>query len=257
MPNEQGLKQVLSPESTQATKNSEDKRRRNEYNLSIDELDPTQIGNMEPAKPTLKDLQLSIEKILTWLNLTASADDIKDLVTKEDFKEMDIRLMAQNHEINQLKDNMRKMKVSLDTLQATMDGQIANNMATGGRPWGHEPGSTTRSTNMVARSVNTQRTENPQRRSLVIEGLGGESNDEMIVALIKTAAAIKVTIYASEVEQIVRMGRRDLNNKRPGPVLVTLSRAILRDSILRKKGGLIGTPDFQQVFINADEAIEV
>ena len=84
-----------------------------------------------------------------------------------------------------------------------------------------------------------------------------ESEPEMVVEFIKLAATLKVIVYAKEVEQVLRMNRRDETNKKPGPVLLTLARNVLRDTILKKKGNLGNTPGFDGVFINADEPFEV
>ena len=46
-------------------------------------------------------------------------------------------------------------------------------------------------------------------------------------------------------------------HKKPGPVLLTLSRIVLRDNILCKKGDLQACPGLNTIFVNADEPIEV
>ena len=109
---------------------------------------------------------------------------------------------------------------------------------------------------MAPDDVNNRRVSPPQRRNLVIEGLPGESEPEMIAEFIKIAAAAGVIVYAKEVEQVVRMIRRDESNKKPGPVLLTLSRMVLRDTLLKKKGDLKKVAGFDKVFINADEPFE-
>ena len=48
-----------------------------------------------------------------------------------------------------------------------------------------------------------------QRRNLVIEGLKGETETEMVTDFIKLSSALNVTVYAMEVEQIVQMNHRD------------------------------------------------
>ena len=68
----------------------------------------------------------------------------------------------------------------------------------------------------------------------------------MVSSVLSIAAAVQV---AKEIEEVVRLNRRDENNKRSGPVVVTLSRPILRDNIQKKKGGLVRVSGFEQVRI--------
>ena len=98
--------------------------------------------------------------------------------------------------------------------------------------------------NMASIEVNKPRSPPAQRRNLIIEGLEGDSDDEIKTAMIKATTAMGVTIYACEIEQVIRMRRRDDTNPKPGPVLATMTRSILCDNILSKKGDLLGLKDF-------------
>ena len=95
-----------------------------------------------------------------------------------------------------------------------------------------------------------------KRRNLVIEGLVGDSDDEMRAATIEIGNVLEMTIYNEEIEEVVHMARIDQANKTPGPVLVTISRPILRNTILHKIGKLMNNDNFEKVFMNADEDIE-
>ena len=53
------------------------------------------------------------------------------------------------------------------------------------------------------------------------------------------------------------MDRRDENNKQPGPVLVTITRVVLKDNMLCYKGKLSSYKGMEKIFINADESIEI
>ena len=64
-------------------------------------------------------------------------------------------------------------------------------------------------------------------------------------------------IYATEIEQVIRLNHRDVNNKKAGLVLATITRVILCDNILQYKGKLMGDVNFGQLFINTDEPLEV
>ena len=228
MSKDQGQKRLLSPESN--TTSFEDKRRRNN-SIEIDDLNPSQVSNMEP-QPTLLDLKKCMNVILTRLDTTVKADDLKQLATKQDLKGIDDRITANNQEISQLRDEMKQLKGNFDQLQTSVDGQIAQNMARVDRSRGHEPGSS--QFNMATSEVNIGRTGSTQRRNLVIEGLTGDNDDEIKATFIGITSAIGVKVYNSEIEQVMRMRRRDDNNKKPGPVLLTLTRIVLRDNILKK-----------------------
>ena len=265
---EQGKKRLLSPGNTISPTNPDDKRRRNN-SLEIEEdLDLTEPKNMEPnrptepaevAEPSMSDLNKKMDIIMTRLNLTALSEDLINLVSKDDLKEFDDRLIAQNQEIGQLRDEMKVLKGNIDVLQSNLDSHVAANLAGSsrlvGRDPGRDPGYTT--SNMAARASNFARLSPPQRRNLVIEGLRGESEEEIMAEFVNLTSVIGVTVYKKEIEQVVRMGRKDEANKKPGPVLLTLTRIVLRDNILKKKGGLLRAQGYEEVFINADEPWEV
>ena len=259
---EQGTKRILSPETINTNSQKEDKRRRND-SLEIVKFDLSQANMMDPEQPerplTLLDIKKSMDIILSRLELTALADDIKNLVSKDDLKELDNQIVAQGHEMNQMKEEMKIMKQDLKTLQSNIDGRLASSLAGGerlvGRDLGRDPRTTT--FNMAASARNNQRVSPTQRRNLVFEGLVGESEAEIVAKVIDIAAKIKVTVYSNEIEQVFRMNRRDESDKRPGPVLVTLTRVVLRDTILKKKGDLSDVNGCERIFINADEPLEI
>ena len=53
------------------------------------------------------------------------------------------------------------------------------------------------------------------------------------------------------------MERRDEKDLRPGPVLATFTRVVLRDAIITKKSSLHKMPDMDKIFINADEPLHI
>ena len=107
--------------------------------------------------------------------------------------------------------------------------------------------------NMAPPTVNNPRAATPQRRNLIIEGQKSESDPDVISGVLAISVAIGVTFYAKEIEQVIRLNRRDDTKKRPRPVLVTVSRAVLPDNIFRKKGDLSKVRGMEQMFVNADE----
>ena len=252
---EQGLKRVLSPESVNITPGKvEDKRRRQDsVDIGKDMMEPTE-GTDTPT--SMSDLKKCMDAMLKRLDSTAKKEDLSDLATKSDLKLLDDRTSAQGQKINQLMNELKSIKTNFDSLQQTVDRDVAVSITGSlGRDPGSEPGRTT--TSMAAGFTNKTGEGLSKRRNLVVEGLRGDSEDEMRSAILEISVALEMTLFNEEIEQVDRMTRRDQTNKAPGPVLITLSRIILRDTFLHKKGKLQGNESFNKVFINADEEIEV
>ena len=232
MSKEQGTKRLLSPESTSST--SEDKRCRND-SIEIDELTPSQvqINEGETEQPlTLADLKKTMDEILTQLSFKASSQDLKGVATKEDIKVLDDRISARGTEISQLRVEMVTLQGKFNELQTNVDSQTAANLTRGAGSRGRDPGSiTTYSPNP---NVNNVRTDLSRRRNLMFEGLTGSNEEEIKASVIAVALAIGVTVYPTEIEYVVRMSRHDQTNVKPGLVLVTLTRIVLYDMILKK-----------------------
>ena len=76
------------------------------------------------------------------------------------------------------------------------------------------------------------------RKNLVIEGLKGASESEILTEFLDITAQLEVLVYKVDVEEIFRMKRRDLNATTPGPVMIKLNRVSLRDRIMQKKANL-------------------
>ena len=96
-----------------------------------------------------------------------------------------------------------------------------------------------------------------KRRNLIIEGLPGNNDTEIKTNIIQLAERLSVTVFPAEIEEVLRMSRRDPNDSRPGPVLVTFARVVLRDAIISKKRRLLDIPGLSTVFINADEPLHI
>ena len=158
------------------------------------------------------------------------------------------------------------MKVKLSTqdddilkLQSSIDECVAANLAL------KEEQNTRRaqapvhgmSTNMAAP---TRKTVDIARRNLITEGLPGGDEGAIYANFLRITSAIKVTIYKSDIEGLSRLLRRDSENKTPGPVLVTMKRAVLRDNILKNKSALMEDPDMsrggQPVALSHENATE-
>ena len=233
-------KRNLSPTTPiSPTAISEEKRRRNQ---SGDDIDSDSVSK----EPTMTDLKTYMDAIMARLNTTA---------TKIDIASINDKITAQNLEIDQLKSRMQKHDEEMKKLQTTIDEGVAARLHRNLESADLRTRLTT--TNMAASDPERSKFTTSTRTNLIIEGLEGDMEEEMIANVIKICASIKITIYASEIEAVTRYKRRDENSKKPGPVNVTLSRALLRDTILRKKNGLKDVPAMQGIFINADEPLEV
>ena len=235
----QGEKRNLSPNAViSPTLNIDDKRRRNE--------DPDNDQNqLIDNEPTMTDLKTAMDAILTRLNTTA---------TKVDVATINDKITAQNCEIEQLKTKMQKHEEEMKKLQTIIDEGVAANLH---RKLQTADQTTRMKTSNMADSGRNQSVPfKSTRRNLIIEGLNGVSEDEMCAQLIKICANIDITLYRSEIEAITRFNRRDNKIAKPGPVLVTITRTLLRDTILQKKNGLQLVEEMQGIFINADEPLE-
>ena len=235
-------KRILSPTTiTSPTAINEEKRRRDETDIIADG-----DGGDSAREPTMLDLKTYMDAIMARLNTTA---------TKVDVSAINDKITAQNIEIDQLKSRMQKHEDDLKKIQATVDEEVAASLQ---RKF-QTADSTTRmiTTNMATDGIDREQRPSSTRRNLIVEGLVGETEDEMCTTLIAVCASIDVTMYKRDIELITRYKRRDETSKKPGPVNVTIALVGLRDNILRKKRDLFGVPEMAEVFINADETLEV
>ena len=196
---------------------------------------------------TMADLKLTLDSITIRLATTA---------TKADITQIDDKVTAQNMEFQQIKMKLTTQEDNIRKLQNTVDECVAANLVLKDELNARQTQAPVRdlSTNMAAP---IRKTVDIARRNLIIEGLPGEDEEAIYANFLKITSAIKVIIYKSDIEGLSRLPRRDRENRTPGPVLVTMTRAVLRDNILKNKAALMEDPDMTGVFINADETKEV
>ena len=196
---------------------------------------------------TMADLKLTLDSIMIRLATTA---------TKADIMQIDDKVTAQNMEIQQIKKTLTTHEVDIRKLQNTVDECVAANLVLKEELNANRVQAPVRelSTNMAAP---TRKTVDIARRNMIIEGLPGEDEEAIYANFLRITSTINVIIYKSDIEGLSRLPRRDRQNKTPGPVLVTMTRAVLRDNILKNKAALMDHPDMTGVFINADETKEV
>ena len=190
-------KRNLSPTTTVSPTincNNEEKRRRNESG----DIDDKVGDNAMYKEPTMTNLKTYMDAIMARLNTTA---------TKIDVASINDRLTAQSVEFEQLRTRLQKQEGNIEKIQSQIDEGLAASLA---RKQG-TAGTSTRmtTTNMVDTGAERAQKLNTTRRNLIVEGLIGENDDEMITHLIKICDSINVTLYKSEVEAVNRYRRRD------------------------------------------------
>ena len=107
---------------------------------------------------------------------------------------------------------------------------------------------------MASENQNMSLKWNTTRRNLVIQGLQGQTNDEMMSNVIKVAMTIGIIMYKEDIEAVLRLKNRD---ETLGPVVVTLKRISQRNKFFQKKINLRNIESMANIFVNADESIDV
>ena len=262
---EQGKKRVYSPNtvvSPTSAPNQEKKTRKN--SIEIDEINPSPV-EMEPDPETMPQQDLTMADLKSWMNKisnqlseTVKLENIKDLASKADLDTINDRITAQGTEINQIRDELNKCQQDITQLRTQFDLTTAQELdrkqGSAERGLGQVQGRD--STNMADNNNNSTR-RTSTRRNLIFQGLKGNSEEEIVAAIISVALAIGVIMYSSDIESVLRLRNRDDTKTTPGPVLITLKRTLQRDMILKKKVHLQIVPNMNHIFINADEPIDV
>ena len=115
------------------------------------------------------------------------------------------------------------IKKDFDALRISFDQAEARRLNHSYKP-NDRIGATYNVNNMAAPTRPRLTRQTTTRRNLVIEGLKGEDEDEMIVKLIYLTIAIGAILYKTDVQSVFRLPRRDSSNKTPRPVLVCFNR---------------------------------
>ena len=155
-----------------------------------------------------------------------------NLATKIDFATMNDRIDAQREEIKQIREELTQYKKDFDSMRLAFDRSEAQKQNSVYENADRKDGN---------RNVNNMATMSRTRRNLVIEGLRGDTEEEMIANLLQITTEIGSIVYKTDVEDIFHMERHDNSNKVPGPVLIMLTRISIRDGILKRKLDLRST----------------
>ena len=253
---DQRPKRLLSSESVNLPNSSKlDKRQRHNSLLIVNDLQDNQIAMDENELPE-PDLRKWMARISAQLELAASKTVIVGLATKQDLDKMNDQIVAQGQEIKQIREEIDQYKKDFDSLRLSVDQAEPLKLKRS-----YETTDRMRSglnvNNMADRTRREPTRHATTRRNLVIEGLKGNNDDEMISHLIRLATEIGATLFKTDIESIFRIGRRDGSNKTPGPVSVCFTRISIRDNILKKKFNLRQVEGMSDVYVNPDEPVEV
>ena len=110
--------------------------------------------------------------------------------------------------------------------------------------------------NMSTRPQNQLTRGSTSRTNIVIKGLKGEAESDILAEFLSLSRELNVIVYKTDVDEIFRMKRRNDKIKMPGPVLVKLNRTCIRDSIMKNKSKLKTSEARSDVYINPDELLE-
>ena len=92
---------------------------------------------------------------------------------------------------------------------------------------------------------------------MVFEGIPNLTEAETVGYIIEICSALEILAFASDIDRVISMKRRDLTSKRPPPVLVTFNQLHVRSALLRKKTKLVNIDKFKDIYINPDEPFEI
>ena len=251
-------KRVLSPTTISPSNEQLNEKKFRKDSIEIDEIEPSQVEMEKDDDLTMSDLKVWMSTILTQLSTTVKVEDLKDLATQGDIQLLNDKITAQNTEIDQVRDDLKRCQEDINKIRSQFDRAVAEELdrklKTADIDIGQRPAP---NVNMAGGFQNNPNRTNTKRRNLIIQGLKGESEDDMIAGIIKITTAIGVIMYKSDIQSITRLTKRDVTNKAPAPVLLTVTRVLLRDMILQKKTDLRVAPGMGSIFINADEPLDI
>ena len=75
--------------------------------------------------------------------------------------------------------------------------------------------------------------------------------------VIKLANEVDLILYMRNFTLVSRLKRRNMHDKRPGLVLVCFIHAYIRDKFLRQKKDLKASEHYSDIWIEADETLDV
>ena len=251
-------KRLLSPTAISPSNEQLNEKKLRKDSIELDDSEIYQSEMEENKDLTKADLKKWMSTISDQLKNTVKVEDLKELATQSDINMLEDKITAQNTEITQVREELNKCQDDINKIRTQFDQAIASELDRKLKSADADIGQTLpRRVNMAAQNINILNPAPTARRNLIFQGLGGDTNDELMANIISLTSEIGVIMYKSDVEFIGRIPKRDLANKAPAPVLLTVTRVLLRDMILKKKTTLQTIPGLSRVFINADEPLDI
>ena len=188
-----------------------------------------------------------LDRLSIELKSTVKSSEISILATKEDLEKLSDRLNTQDVRITELESASRQYQTDINLLQARVS-------ELGQRPADRDVTANVYQQNRyVGSGVGASGGSQNKRFNLIIEGVPMEV--DLYEYVIKLADDLGV--YMRDLTLVSRLKRKSVHDKRPGPVLVCFVHAYIRDKFLREKRGLKDTEKYGEVWIKADETLDV
>ena len=248
-----GIDEVTSPTNASAVGYME-KRLRNSSPTTMFDMDTRTIQQQRTDDTAI--LQ-AINNLRVEVSTNVKSDEIKHLATKEDIHQMNLRIDGYAKDVLDLKMSFDQQKVELRDIAELSNKNAASIMELGQRINGPEEGGaqTYRGQHGGDRTRPNQNTQSQKRMNLVLEGIPMET--EPFSYLIELGDDMGFVVYKQDITQVLRLKRRDPKDPKPPPMMVSFAQTHVRDSYLRNKHKLKDNPKYDQIWINADETMEV
>ena len=247
------IDEVVSP--TQLNQNGiTDKRIRNQSPPTLFDLDTRTI---QPQRADDSAILAAINSLRAEVSTNLKANDIKELATKEDVRQINARLEGYVQEVAELKETFEEHKADLREITELSNRNAASIMDMGQRVSSPEVGVSTpqRDQHGAGMARSTQNIISSKRFNLVIEGIS--TYKDPYEYMIKIGEDLGFVVYKMDIVQVVRLRRRDANDQKPALMLVSFTHTHIHDSYLRNKHILKGNSKYDGIWINADEPMEV
>ena len=179
--------------------------------------------------------------------------ELKKLATKEEVVQVKGTLIAQSAEIQQLRSELDKHNERIKVLETEAGVRVARESNSAIRPDVYNPSRKQYGSAQSDRSSMQQQ----RRQNIVIHCLNVKNDDELMENILDLCQAMGALVFASDVEEIVRLGHSDSTGPRAAPIRVTFQFQYIRNNVLQKKLNLLKKAKYASVFISADEPIEV
>ena len=213
------------------------------------DMDAGVVRTEQRIDPVNDMILARLDRLSIELKSTVKSSELSILATKEDLEKLSDRLNRQDTRITELEASSRQYQTDINLLQSRVN------------ELGQRPADRGVDTNVYQQSrhigsgVVAGGGGQNKRFNLVIEGI--PMDVDLYEYVITLAYDMDIMVYMRDLTLVNRLRRRSAHDKRPGPVLVCFVHAYIRDKFLRGKRGLKGTEKYGDVWIKADETMDV